>query len=168
MCVGFGGVMWGILGLGSNLDFQVIVRIMNKVTIKSFSICGSSIRTNNSVESTLAGKIPALWAWFYTEQSLPYEQVYGVYSDYESDFSGEFTATVGAKDENLSKTIITIKSGTYLVFPANGPMPAAIIDTWKAVWEHFSHAQSYTRSYETDFEEYSGHDSANIYIGIKD
>jgi predicted transcriptional regulator YdeE len=119
------------------------------------------------LESTPAGKIPALWGWFYTKQAKPYEHVYGVYSDYESDASGEFTATVGAKDEDLSKTNITIKSGTYLVFPANGSMPDAIIDAWKVVWEHFSHTQSYERSYETDFEEYNGQNSAMIYIGIK-
>jgi hypothetical protein len=28
--------------------------------------------------------------------------------------------------------------------------------------------QSYARSYETDFEEYSGRDLQSIYIGIKD
>jgi predicted transcriptional regulator YdeE len=168
VCVDLDWFMSGILELGSDLNFQVIVQSMNKVTIESFSINGSSIRTNNSLESTPAGKIPTLWGWFYTEQAKPYEHVYGVYSDYESDASGEFTATVGAKDENLSKTVITIKSGTYLVFPANGPMPAAIIDAWKAVWEHFSHVQSYARSYETDFEEYSGRDLQSIYIGIKD
>jgi predicted transcriptional regulator YdeE len=93
--------------------------------------------------------------------------VYGVYSEYESDASGEFTVTVGTKSDGLTKSNVSIKSGTYLVFPANGPMPTAIIDAWKAVWEHFSHAQIYTRSFETDFEEYIGQDLAMIYIGIK-
>lgn len=140
---------------------------MNKVTIESFSINGSSIRTNNSLESSSAGKIPALWGQFYSSQTVPTEQVYGVYSEYESDVSGEFTVTVGTKSDELTKSNVNIKSGTYLVFPANGPMPTAIINSWKAVWEHFSRTHSYERAYATDFEEYSGQDSARIYIGIK-
>jgi predicted transcriptional regulator YdeE len=159
--------MCGILELGSDLNFQVIVQTMNKVTMKNFSISGSSIRTNNTLEASHDGKIPALWGQFYTSQTVPAERVYGVYSDYESDASGEFTVTVGTKSDELNKSDTSIKSGTYLVFPANGLMPAAIIDAWKAVWEHFSQAQPYERSYETDFEEYSGQDLASIYIGIK-
>ena len=140
---------------------------MNQTTIESFSISGLKIRTNNALEASSAGKIPALWGQFYSSQTMPAVLVYGVYSDYESDASGDFTVTAGTKCAELAKSDISIKAGTYLVFPASGPMPAAIIDAWKAVWEHFSHPQSYERSYETDFEEYSGQDSARICIGIK-
>ena len=140
---------------------------MNQTTIESFSISGLKIRTNNALEASSAGKIPALWGQFYSSQTMPAVLVYGVYSDYESDASGEFTVTAGTKCAELAKSDISIKAGSYLVFPASGPMPAAIIDAWKAVWEHFSHPQSYERSYETDFEEYSGQDSARIFIGIK-
>ena len=140
---------------------------MNQTTIESFSISGLNIRTNNALEASSAGKIPALWGQFYSSQTMPAVLVYGVYSDYESDASGEFTVTAGTKCAELAKSDISIKPGSYLVFPASGPMPAAIIDAWKAVWEHFSHPQSYERSYETDFEEYSGQDSARIFIGIK-
>jgi predicted transcriptional regulator YdeE len=140
---------------------------MNQTSIESFSISGLNIRTNNALEASSAGKIPALWGQFYSSQTMPVGLVYGVYSDYESDASGDFTVTAGTKCAELAKSNISIKAGTYLVFPASGPMPAAIIDAWKAVWEHFSYPQSYERSYETDFEEYSGQDSARIYIGIK-
>ena len=140
---------------------------MNQTTIESFSISGLSIRTNNALEASSAEKIPALWGQFYSSQTMPAGLVYGVYSGYESDASGDFTVTAGTKSAELAKSDISINAGTYLVFPANGPMPAAIIDAWKAVWEHFSHNQSYERSYETDFEEYNGQNSAMIYIGIK-
>lgn len=140
---------------------------MNQTTIESFSISGLNIRTNNALETSSAGKIPALWGQFYSSQTMPAGPVYGVYSGYESDASGDFTVTAGTKSAELAKSDISIKAGTYLVFPANGPMPAAIIDAWKAVWEHFSHKHSYERSYETDFEEYNGQNSAMIYIGIK-
>lgn len=159
--------MRSILELGSDLHFQAIVLTMNKVTIESFSISGSNIRTNNTLEASPAGKIPSLWGQFYATQTTPAAKVYGVYSEYESDASGEFTVTVGTKSHELNKSNVSIESGTYLVFPAYGSMPTAIIDAWKAVWEHFSHSQSYTRSFESDFEEYSGQDSARIYIGIK-
>lgn len=61
---------------------------------------------------------------------------------------------------------VTIEAGAYLAFPADGERPAAIIDAWKDVWAYFSTDRRHERSYETDFEEYSGPASATIYIGV--
>lgn len=140
---------------------------MKEVRIEQFTVNGPSVRTSNALEFSELGKIQALWARFYTSQSTPSETVYGVYSDYESDASGDFTVTAGTKAENAGGAGVSIESGTYLEFPAEGEMPGAIVDAWKAVWEHFSKDRPYERSYETDFEQYNGPTSAIICIGVK-
>jgi len=141
---------------------------MKNVTIEGFTVHGSSVRTNNKAEASPSGEIPGLWGRFYASQPNPGKHVYGVYSGYESDANGDFTVTAGTKAEGETTMIVSIKSGTYLMFPANGAMPAAIIDAWRTVWEHFSQKQPYTRAHETDFEEYTGSETAAIYIGIKE
>lgn len=140
---------------------------MKEVRIEQFTVSGPSIRTNNASEFSGSGKITALWAQFYASQSTLPEIAYGVYSDYESDASGDFTVTAGTKAESVVDVGVSVKSGAYLVFPAEGEMPAAIIEAWKTVWEHFSKDQTYERSYVTDFEQYNGPTSAIVCIGVK-
>jgi predicted transcriptional regulator YdeE len=142
------------------------ILVMKQVEIQEFIVSGASVRTNNKVEAGASGKIAGLWGQFYSTQPKPEDQLYGVYSDYESDVNGEYTVTAGKRVASSTDACISIRSGTYLVFPASGAMPKAIIDAWIAVWEHFSHAQPYVRAYETDFEEYDGAETAAIYIGI--
>jgi len=143
--------------------------MIKKVKIEEFQIYGPSVRTNNALEMSASGKISNLWQKFYASNLdlAANTKTYGVYSNYESDATGEFTVTAGIKVESGAEASVIIKSGTYLAFLANGPMPAVIIDAWKSVWMHFSEKQPYERAYETDFEEYNGPESAIIYIGIK-
>ena len=124
---------------------------MQKANIEQFRVKGPNVRTTNKAEMGSTGKIPGLWGQFYESHGNQTTPIYGVYSDYESDANGEFTVTAGTKAINAQEESVFIKSGTYLIFPANGAMPAAIIDAWKAVWEHFSNSQPYVRAYETDF-----------------
>lgn len=140
---------------------------LKQVSIEAFTVIGPSVRTNNQAEASPAGKIPGLWGQFYASGPNLEGPSYGVYSDYESDASGDFTVTAGIRGEADSGAGIRIKAGSYLAFPANGPMPAAIIDAWKEVWAYFSEAQPYARAYETDFEQYNGPESATVYIGSK-
>jgi predicted transcriptional regulator YdeE len=140
---------------------------MQHIVIEGFTVSGPSVRTSNEAERGLSGKIAGLWGQFYASRPDQSNPIYGVYSDYESDANGEFTVTAGTKVSSGSGQGISIKSGTYLAFRADGAMPAAIIGAWKAVWEHFSSNQPYVRAYETDYEEYTGLESAVIYIGIK-
>lgn len=140
---------------------------METVRIKPFAVSGPSVRTNNALEVSGSGKIAGLWADYYGSHPPSSETVYGVYSDYQSDASGEYTVTAGIKASATGDSIVTVKPGTYLEFPANGQMPGAIIDAWQSVWEFFSKNQSYERAFDTDFEQYNGPTSATIYIGVK-
>jgi predicted transcriptional regulator YdeE len=140
---------------------------MNQVTINSFAVSGPRDRTNNLLEATAIGKIPPLWGSFYASQPRPTEKVYGVYFDYESDASGEFTVAVGAKAQGEDSIAVRIASGTYLAFSAQGAMPSAVIEAWQRIWAHFSHEHPYVRAYTTDFEEYSSAEDVTVYVAIE-
>lgn len=131
------------------------------VHIAAFFVSGHSVTTNNHDESDPAtAKIAGLWSQFFaTAPSLPF---YGVYSNYESDVTGQFDVTAGIG----AKSGIEIKEGRYLVFKARGPMPAAIIDTWSFIWRYFEE-HSIKRCFLTDFEAY-GPEGVDIHIGILD
>lgn len=124
---------------------------METVRIESFSVSGQSVRTNNALESSGSGKLAGLWASYYELHPPSSETVYGVYSDYQSNTSGEYTVTAGTRTSSTADPIVTVKPGMYLEFPASGQMPGAIIDAWKSVWEFFSKNQPYERAFDTDF-----------------
>jgi len=140
---------------------------MNTTRIESFSVSGPSVRTNNASEASGSGKLAGLWAGYYKSHPPTSETVYGVYSNYASNASGDYTVMAGTKTSDTGDSAVAVKSGTYLAFPANGQMPGAIIDAWKSVWEFFSKEQLYERAFETDFEQYTGPTSAAIYIGVR-
>lgn len=140
---------------------------MKPVRIELFTVRGPSVRTNNASEASGSGKLAGLWAHYYESHPPSSETVYGVYSDYESNASGEYTVTAGTRTSSAGDFVVTVKPGTYLEFQANGKMPGAIMDAWKSVWEFFSKNQPYERAFETDFEQYNGPASATIYIGVK-
>ena len=99
---------------------------------------------------------------------------YGVYSQYESDFNGEFDVLAGADSasvldaadrEGLDSVVIAV--GTYLVFSKKGAMPQAVIEAWGDVWAYFSAKDCpHQRAYTTDFECYSNMDEVSIHISI--
>ena len=140
---------------------------MDTTRIESFTVSGPSVRTNNALEASGSGKLAGLWAGYYESHAPSSETVYGVYSNYASNASGDYTVTAGTKTSATGDSAATVKCGAYLAFQANGKMPGAIIDAWKAVWEFFSKDQPYERAFETDFEQYNGPASATIYIGVK-
>jgi predicted transcriptional regulator YdeE len=102
---------------------------------------------------------------------------YCVFTEYESDFNGEYTYFVGqqvASFDDLPEEFValTIPAQNYTKFTNGpGPMPAVCIDVWKQVWVD-SELDS-RRNYIADFEIYderaSDHSKVvlDIYIGIK-
>lgn len=128
------------------------------VELAEFYIAGRTVRTNNQAEMNPASaKIAGLWQRFEPTQ----EPVYGVYSNYQSDATGDFDVTAGVRAEAGLK----IQAGKYLVFKARGPMPATVIEAWAGIWAYF--AQSDTkRCFQTDFESYQP-DGVDIYIGCR-
>lgn len=138
--------------------------------VESFQVSGLSVRTKNSDEfNEQTAKIPNLWQQFSTSGLVGNGSVYGVYSDFDSDANGPYTLTVGitSNEAQTQLSSVTIQAGNYLVFQNNGPMPAAVIETWKQIWNYFEINSEYQRCYISDFEAYTGPDQVSVYIGIK-
>lgn len=142
--------------------------------IQPIPIAGISVRTTNAAEFNPAtGKIAGLWGRFFSEglfdklpNKLAESPIYGVYSNYESDYMGAFDVTAGVATSKPQGPL-TLQAGEYLVFSATGPMPQTVLQTWGLVWQYFQTNPSVQRSYATDFEAYLGADKVAIHIGVQ-
>jgi predicted transcriptional regulator YdeE len=113
-------------------------------------VVGIDALTTNQRESDPAtAVIPVLWRRFHEEgfgRRLPQRAGSGttcaVYTDYEGDRGGEYRYVVGAEVAAVDEVppgmvAVTVPAGDYLVFAARGPMPDALVATWRRVWEYF-------------------------------
>lgn len=147
--------------------------------MNNFKIIGISVKTTNQ-NNQAATDLGQLWARFYSEEifhKIPNkesEEVYAVYTDYESDFTGKYTTIIGQRVStlaNIPEGLIgkEIKNDKLTKYMAKGEMPGAVINTWKEIW---ANDQTLGRAYEADFEVYgsksqNGPDSeVEIYIGV--
>lgn len=137
-------------------------------------VTGIKVRTKNADEiSPDTSKISGLWQRFYVDvapQLRKDASVLGVYSNYESDFTGEFDVLAGSDilDSDIACDSVTIQAGKYLVFEGKGSMPQVVIDTWSEVWSYFgSNEAEHIRAYTTDFELYKSDSDIQIFIAIK-
>lgn len=149
---------------------------MKIIQLDEKQITGISIRTTNAREmNSETSKIGALHQQFDEKVPVDYKsgaRVYGVYYNYESDYSGEFSVLAGT--DQIGKTPIdnlesvSIPGGTYMVFEAKGEVPQIVITTWSKIWDYFSTADTqYQRAYTTDFEFYKNQNEIEIYIAVK-
>ncbi len=139
------------------------------------TIYGIATKTNNALEMSANGKIPALWQSF--DESIPVdykngERVYGVYYNYESDHNGMFTVLAGFDGQSypldLNIEQITIANGDYLVFSHKGDMPQIAIDAWTEVWQYFADVNcQHQRLFTTDFEFYLNGNEIEVHIAVK-
>ncbi|WP_119459688.1 GyrI-like domain-containing protein [Rhodospirillaceae bacterium SYSU D60014] len=123
---------------------------------EAFTIVGIAARTSNSE----GGRIAALWQRFYAEgiqQRIPdrlSDDVYSLYTDYESDHTGPFTLVIGcavSKAEALPDGLVAkaVPAAKYAVIDATGPQPDTVMQQWQAIW-----ASDLPRSYSGDFDLY--------------
>lgn len=151
-------------------------------------IAGIEVRTKNSDEMSGNGKISGLWDQFFNNQISEKvgpkisDDIYVVYSNYESDHNGEYDYLIGfeIKPENIShmeQTGIQVKKiepGSYTqITTEKGPFPKVLVDAWQKIWAMDSKDFGGARLFKTDFEVYSekARDPQNsivdIYLGVK-
>ena len=140
---------------------------------------GHDVRTRNQDEMEPGkGRIPSLWERFSREgvagrvqgKRQP-ETPVGVYSDYDSDHTGYYTLMVGMLTEPAAPVPagmkkVTIPAGKYLAFRAEGEMPAALIQTWIAIWKYFGETSDVRRKYLVDFEVYHAAGPVDVYVSV--
>ncbi|MES2826083.1 MAG: GyrI-like domain-containing protein [Pseudomonadota bacterium] len=148
---------------------------MNVIRVNEKIIFGLGARTNNENEmNPQRGKIADLVQKFDALVSVNYRsgaRVYSVYSEYETDSSGNYSVLVGTDKVESSRVeleSVKIQEGNYLVFSAQGQVPKIVFETWSRIWEYFDNENcSHVRAYSTDFEFYKSQSELEIHIAIK-
>lgn len=152
------------------------------MNIQKFYVVGISTRTTNA-NGQSAKDIEALWGKFWSEEiqkQIPNQisdEIYAVYTDYESDFTRPYTAIVGSAVSSLAHIPegfvgITIETTTYQKFVSKGKMPEAVFNTWLAIWGDQELNQQ--RAYQADFtihgKKYYDGDQAEVetFISVKE
>ncbi len=155
------------------------------VTRHAAKIVGLAVRTTNQREAKPdTGRIPGLWRAFFTSgttqritnQKNP-QNVFGVYPDYEKGDEGWYSLIAGVEVSSLNEVpagmrSARIQAGRYLVFPVQGPMPKALIETWQSVWKYFAESSAHRRAYTADFELYETNSETqqsevSIYVAVR-
>ena len=133
----------------------------NEIQLVAFKIIGISIRTTNENGQSMTD-MGKLWNRFYADSILPTipnrinDDIYSVYTDYQSDYTGQYTAIIGCKVNSLDNiprglTGKQIQGGKYLKYVAKGKMPDAVVGRWKEIWNK---DKELNRKYTADFEVY--------------
>ncbi|MFV0267470.1 MAG: GyrI-like domain-containing protein [Draconibacterium sp.] len=152
---------------------------MQIVKIEPFNIVGIAIRTTNENGQAIK-EIAELWDKFMCEAILTKipnkvdNEIYSLYTDYESDHTKPYTAILGYKVENLD-TIPngmvgkSFYGGNYVKTSAKGDlMRGLVINEWSRIFK-----MELDRTYVADFEIF-GEKAQNpsdavvdFYVGIK-
>lgn len=148
-------------------------------------LVGITVRTNNAAEMNQNDAKIGPTTKKYFQENLSQKinnrknpkKTYCVYTDYESDFTKDYTFFIGEEVTGFEKVIspfeaLTIPKQNYIKFTDSGVMPAVCIDMWKAIWAMKPSDLGKGRSYLADFEVYDGQSfddqiTLDIYIGIK-
>ena len=138
-------------------------------TESALTVVGITTRTSNQ----RIDEIGQLWQRFYSSNvaaqvvSRLDKRIYSVYSDYESDATGEYNLLIGCAvsleaqvPDGLTKK--TVSASQYAVFETSGELPAGIVAAWREVW-----SSDLDRSYDTDFERYEEDGTATVHVGIR-
>ena len=141
-----------------------------RVTLPALQLAGISTRTNNA--ENFEGSPPkhtiAATIQNYFGQSIPSQlhnrihpgTTYCVYTEYESDWKGDYTYFIGEAISGFAEVQdplkrIMIPEQTYMKFTSQcGPMPAVCVELWEAIWKMSPAELGGKRAYTADFEVY--------------
>lgn len=143
-----------------------------------FYVVGVSVRTTNENQQA-AKDIPALWQRFMSENiankilNKSSNEVYAVYTDYESDHTKPYTTIIGYKVnevDNIPEGFVSkkIEAPNYKTYVAQGNLTEGVVyDKWLEIWE-----EDINRAYTSDYEVYGAKASdptnaeVEIFIGV--
>lgn len=129
--------------------------------IPAFHFIGIEVRTNNQNNKSKQD-IAALWGRFFAERiaekitGKTSTDIYTVYTDYESDYTGNYTTLLGFKVASLNDippglTGRSFGPANMVYYEVKGKLPEAVVETWKDIWKTNDGLE---RSYTFDLEVY--------------
>lgn len=177
----------GVVGIALTLSARLVsgdlqVRIVNQT---EFIVIGISTRTSNAKEMSGEGVIGKQWERFMKEGVLGKipnkvdSNTLALYTDYQSDVTGEYTFTLGARVSSAEKVppgmaAKKVPAGRYAVFTSEkGLVGQVVANTWRRIWATPKSAAGGDRAYRADFEVYDQRATdpkdaqVEIYVGIK-
>lgn len=137
------------------LDIPFTIR-----NIPALTVVGTARRTSNA-DGRSTKDMMAAWADFLQQNAAAKIRnrtyppaMYAVYSDYESDWRGEYSYLLGCSVTRAGSVpegmeVWKIPAQTYTVFTAKGQMPDEILAIWSMIW-----LSDLPRTYTFDFEMY--------------
>lgn len=155
--------------------------------LPEIKLLGILCRTNNTAEINISSAKIAPTIQKYFRQALGEEipnrknpgTTYCVYTDYESDFTGDYTYFIGEEVKFVGDSMegfssIIIPAQNYAKFTSKpGIMPEVCIDMWQNIWKMKSGELGGKRAYLADFEVYDkraldpSKTVLDIYVGVK-
>ena len=155
--------------------------------LPEIKLLGILCRTNNTAEMNISSAKIAPTIQKYFRQAVGEEipnrknpgTTYCVYTDYESDFTGDYTYFIGEEVKFVGDSMegfssIIIPAQNYAKFTSKpGIMPEVCIDMWQNIWEMKSGELGGKRAYLADFEVYDkraldpSKTVLDIYVGVK-
>jgi predicted transcriptional regulator YdeE len=132
---------------------------MTTITLGAFHIIGIFVRTTN-VNNKALKDIGDLFGNFIGQNiggKIPNkisEDIYCVYTDYESDYNGPYTTIIGCKVSSLDDIPAglmgkSIPESKYEVYKSTGKLSISLAKTWEGIWN-----ADLNRRYSADFDIY--------------
>jgi len=126
-----------------------------------FKVIGISIRTTNANNQSQQD-LGQLWGQFFAGniiEKIPNKissHILAIYTDYESDYTGEYTTIIGVPVSTLSEVPSGLigrefEAENFQKFIAKGEMQSAVVNTWIDIWQR---DKELNRKYSYDFEVY--------------
>lgn len=130
-----------------------------RVNSPGLFVTGIFVRTTNQ-NGQARTDIGNLWTRFMTENLAGQideklsEDIYCVYTDYESDHTGWYTAVLGCRVPdtiNVPDGLFTalIPAGDYHIYKPQGKFPDCVANTWMEIWQ-----MPIDRKYTADYDLY--------------
>jgi len=158
-----------------------------RTNLPDIKLIGITTRTNNANETnpSLAKIAPTVQKYFHEDlpAKIPHrtkpETTFCVYTDYESDITGDYTYFIGEEVSSFKDVLegfhtLSVPAQVYAKFTTEpGPMPHVIIEAWQKIWQMTSEDFGGPRRFSADFEVYderaSDHQNVilDVYIAIK-
>lgn len=143
--------------------------------VADFKIIGISMETTNENGKSVQD-LGQLWGKFFADSisdKIPNkidDGIFSLYTDYESDYTGKYTAIIGCKVssiDSIPEEMIgrEFEGGLYTKFTAKSLDPEAVVGVWKEVWAQDANLN---RQYSVDFEVHKQGQPTEVFIAVKE
>jgi predicted transcriptional regulator YdeE len=159
----FNGVGYGLGGYSSGMH------TVEHIDMPAMRVAGLAARVSNAQPELIGDH----WRRFHSDETIAKitgkanPNTFAVYTEYESDYSGEYTLLIGysiaaGAGVPAGLRVIEIPAQQYAVILASGEQPQATWAAWQWVW-----ASALNRLYTADFDEYIAPGDVRLHVAVR-